>query len=202
MRDDRGSNQSFYDDDVQKAYSQKDIVLGCVDSGARFSINRLTLANLIPYFDMGAGIVRNNGQVEFKGGQIFSIIPGRSVCLECSGVFENLKSEFWSPGKKDRERKQGYLNDAEVVNPLVSDLDSVISGHGVNEMLSYIWGLNSEEHFKLYCDMAQGKMMASGSSSEGCIYCRKEDFLGMGDKLSPLVPAKDEDLDIPILKAS
>lgn len=190
-------DKSFYDPEVQEAFSQVDIMFGCVDSGARLSASRLAVANLIPYFDMGAGIVREGSKVVFKGGQIFSVIPGRNVCLECSGVFKDLESEFWSPERREREREQGYLPDSDVVNPLVADLDFVISGLGVNEMLSYIWGQGSESHFKLYCDMANSKLTVSDSSSGGCIYCQKDGLLGMGDKVAFLVPDKERNLEVP-----
>ena len=181
-------DKSFYESEVQAAFSQRDVLLGCVDSGAGLSASRLSVANLIPYFDMGAGIVREENKVNFKGGQIFSVLPGRDVCLECSGVFKDLETEYWSPEKREREREQGYLNDSEVVNPLVADLDFVIAGLGVNAMLSYIWGQGTEPHFKLYCDMAKGKITQSESSSDGCIFCMKDGLLGNGDKVGYYVP--------------
>jgi len=189
--------KSFYEVDVLRAVAQKDILFGCVDSEARFSIDRLANANLIPYFDLGAGILRKNDKVTFKGGQVISIIPGREVCLDCSGMFENLKNEFWSPGKRERERKAGYLMDGDEGQPLVAHLDSVIAGLGYHTMLNYIWGQGPDDNFKLYCDMANNTLMEAASSSDGCMYCRKDGLLGMGDKVSPLVPMEDIDLDIP-----
>jgi hypothetical protein len=189
--------KSLYEEDVQRALTQRDILFGCVDSGARFNIDRMANANLIPYFDLGAGILRENGKVKFKGGQVISIIPGREVCLDCSGMFENLKTEFWSPGKRERERKAGYLMDGDEGQPLVAHLDSVIAGLGYHTMLNYIWGQGPDDNFMLYCDMANNILMQAASSSDGCMYCRKDGLLGMGDKVSPLVPMEDIDLDIP-----
>jgi hypothetical protein len=40
-------------------------------------------------------------------------------------------------------------------------------------------------------------LMQAASSSDGCMYCRKDGLLGMGDKVSPLVPMEDIHLDIP-----
>jgi hypothetical protein len=186
--------KNFYDEEVQQAFSQMDIILGCVDSGARFSANRLSLANLIPYFDMGAKISRDKEKLEYKGGQIVSIIPGRCVCLECSGLFKGLKTEFWSKSKKERERSQGYVNDDEVVNPLVAHLDDVIAGLGYHMMLSYVWGQQTENHFALYCDMVKNSLMATDSSSDGCILCQRDGYLGMGNKVNFLVPDDSHEL--------
>jgi molybdopterin/thiamine biosynthesis adenylyltransferase len=189
--------KSFYEEDVQRAFAQADIFFGCVDSGARFSIDRQANANLIPYFDLGAGILRENGKVTFKGGQVISIIPGREVCLDCSGMFENLKPEFWSPEKRERERNAGYLMDGDQGQPLVAHLDSVIAGLGYHTMLNYIWGQGPDDNYNLYCDMTNNTLIEAASSSDGCMYCRKDGLLGMGDKVSPFVPMEDRDLDIP-----
>lgn len=193
--------KSFYDHDVQAAFSQVDVIVGCVDSEARMSINRLALANLIPYFDLGAGISRANGKIEFKGGQVVSVIPGRNVCLECSGLFEGLKKRFWSREKKARERAQGYLVDAEddpaTDSPLVADLDFVIAGWGCHQVLSYLWGTGPAETFNLHCDMSKNRLMPAASSSEGCMWCRREELLGMGDKVPHMLPDQDENIDIP-----
>jgi len=151
--------KNFYEEEVQLAFSQVDIIIGCLDSGARFSINTLASANIIPYFDLGAGILVEKGKLEYKGGQVFSIIPSCNVCLECSGVYGNLREQFWSPEKKERELKQGYINDTEVMNPLVTHLDYVIAGLGYHEMISYVWGQKKDVHFARYCNLADGTMI-------------------------------------------
>ena len=81
-------NNSFYEAHVQAAFSQVDLIFGCLDSGARLSVNRLACANLIPYFDLGAGFEVKEGKPTFIGGQVFSVIPGLSICLSCSGAFD------------------------------------------------------------------------------------------------------------------
>ena len=150
--------KSFYSEDVQRAFSQVDVLFGCVDSGARLSINRMALANRIPYFDLGAGIEVEDGKPSFVGGQIYSTIPGREVCLSCTGVFNNLMTEFLSPEERESEIRQGYLkSDEDVVNPLVHFLDYTIAGIGYYQMLKYIWGTDDDEIFSVHYNGARSK---------------------------------------------
>ncbi len=189
-------NKNFYDEEVQQAFGQVDLILGCVDSEARLSINSLAMANIIPYFDMGASIVRKDGKISFKGGQVYSVVPNRNVCLECSNVFNNLKKKFWSPEKIKSEKAAGYLTDDEDddIKPLVSHLDYVIAGFGYHEMLSYIWG-QSLPHFKLFVDMSKNKTSMAEIETGGCMICR--DLLGQGDKVGIYAPQVDEKIDVP-----
>jgi molybdopterin/thiamine biosynthesis adenylyltransferase len=186
--------QSFYDQGVQEAFSQTDIIFGCVDSGARLSINRLGLSNLIPYFDLGAGIHIENGKPRFVGGQVYSIIPGRKACLTCTGAFNNFMSEFLSHEEREREIKQGYLkSEEEIINPLVHFLDYAIAGIGYHQMLKYIWGTDDKEIFSVHFNGVPNKLLQSKCENAGCINCQQTGFLGKGDKAPFMLPQKIED---------
>jgi len=181
--------QSFYDQGVQDAFSQTDIIFGCVDSGARLSINRLGLSNLIPYFDLGAGIHIENGKPCFVGGQVYSIIPGRKACLTCTGVFNNFMSEFLYYEDREREIKQGYLkSDEEIINPLVHFLDYAIAGIGYHQMLKYIWGTDDKEIFSVHFNGIPNRLIQSKCGNAGCINCQQTGFLGKGDKAPFMLP--------------
>ena len=185
--------KSFYEGDVQRAFSQVDVLFGCVDSGARLSINRVAEANLIPYFDLGAGIRMEDGRPSFIGGQVYSVIPGRKVCLSCTGVFDSLLHEFNSPGQREMDRSQGYLPD-DTPNPLVMFLDYTIAGIGYQQMLKYVWCTDEEEVFSVHYNGATNKLDEIKCDEAGCINCEPEGFLGKGDKVPFMVPATNMDL--------
>jgi len=192
-----GFQNSFYDNETQGAFRQADIIFGCVDSGARLSINRLALANLIPYFDLGASIdVKHRGS-DFIGGQVHSVIPGRKVCLNCSGVFDGLMYEFLSRDAREREQRQGYIKSEEsIVNPLVHFLDYTIAGIGYLAMLKYVWATRvDEEIFRVHYNGAVNKLTQSTCSEVGCINCGLGANLGRGDKVSAMVPSKAKEFD-------
>lgn len=185
--------RSFYDDRVQRAFSQADVIFGATDSGARLSINRLALANLVPYFDLGAGIERDNGRTTHIGGQVCAIIPGAEICLSCSGVFDDLFEEFLTPDEHRHQAEQGYLRGQPGVNPLVMYLDSIIAGLGYSRMLKYLWGLPGLDHFKIHYDDLASKVVPVKAPALGCLNCQPGGHLGRGDKVPFLAPANFRD---------
>ena len=186
--------KSFHEPEVQERFSQVDIIMAGVDTGVRHSINSLSMANLIPYFDLGAGVKVDDS---FIGGQCCNIIPGRNVCLSCCGLFDRLKREYLSPEFLKGEQAQGYLTDNTIPNPLVMHLDYVIAGLGFSEMLKYIWGMGTGDHFQVHANLFTNTLRASHSTSPGCIICQNTGDLGKGDKVPFLVPATDDDIDVP-----
>jgi molybdopterin/thiamine biosynthesis adenylyltransferase len=186
--------KSFYDKEVQLAFSQADVVFGCVDSGARLSINRLALANLVPYFDLGASIEVNKGVLNYVGGQIYNVIPGRTVCLSCSGAFDHLLHEYTSPKDLEFEVVRGYIRgDINGLEPSVMYLDNCVAGLGYSEFLKYVLRRRDDEIFKVYYEEISNKLVTSRCSEAGCIACRESDFLGKGDKVPFMIPRKDDD---------
>ena len=154
----------------------------------------MALANCIPYFDLGAGIEIKNGKPSFVGGQIYSIIPGRKVCLSCAGVFDNLMQEYLSPEERESEIKQGYLkDDKEVINPLVHFLDYTIAGIGYHQMLKYLWGTEDEEIFRVHYNGVPNRVLQSKCDKVGCINCQSNGFLGKGDKVPYMMPRRKVD---------
>ena len=184
--------ESFYHERVQSAFALVDVVFGCVDSGARLSINRLACVNLIPYFDLGASIVIENGKPAFVGGQVYSILPEGDVCLSCSGVFDSLLSEYMAPKDRERESRQGYIQGADIpANPLVMHLDMVIAGLAYNQMLKYVWEIGGQPQFKLYYDGLKQKITAVECPKQGCLTCQLTGRAGRGDFIPFLMPMKD-----------
>ncbi|MFC1488955.1 ThiF family adenylyltransferase [Thermodesulfobacteriota bacterium] len=189
--------KTFYDFEVQEAFSQADVIFGCVDSGARHSINQLALANNVPYFDLGATIQSENGNLKFVGGQVYSIIPGRGACLSCSGSFDHLLSEYIPPDDREMKVKRGYIKDDDSITiPLVAYLDYIIAGLGYREFLKYILGLSENEVFKTQYNEMQNKIVQSRCSDDGCLSCQSDGFLGKGDKVPIMVPREKADLRI------
>jgi molybdopterin/thiamine biosynthesis adenylyltransferase len=190
--------RSFYDTKVQLAFSQADMIFGCVDSGARLSINRLAMANLVPYFDLGAMVEIKDGRLSFIGGQVYNVIPGRKVCLSCSGAFDHFLPEYNSPKKNELDIEQGYVKgDINIPSPSVMYLDSVIAGLGYSEFLKYVLGRRENEIYKVYYDEISNKLVSSICSESGCIACRDNDYLGKGDKIPSMIPRKDVDFKFP-----
>lgn len=188
-------DKSFYDLEVQKAFMWPDVIFGAVDSAARLSMNRVALANLIPYFDFGAGIGSS-----FVGGQMYSVIPGRRVCLACSEVFREFGKDFMTEQERELERGQGYLVDIDEngSDPLVMFLDYFVAGIGYYHVLKYLWGRVKFPVFRVHVDAETNKLFVTELETGGCIWCQPEGMLGAGDEVPPLVPSQQSELvDVP-----
>jgi len=179
---------SFYEPHVQAAFSQVDLIFGCLDSGARLSANRLACANLIPYFDLGAGFEGKDGKPTFIGGQVFSVIPGSSICLSCSGAFDMFRSDYIPDDQRQREIKQGYLQGNDGTVPLIMSLDSVIAGLGYRQMLKYIAGDGAP--FRVHYNDLETRVFGAECEDDRCMTCSVDGFVGKGDKVPLMVPRK------------
>jgi len=180
---------SFYDPEVQAAFACTDIIFGCVDSGARLSINRLANANTIPYFDLGAGIESSNGKPKQAGGQVFSIIPGSGVCMSCSGAFDMFLPEYMPEKTRQVEIKQGYINDrSDQMVVLIMCMDLIVAGLGYKLMLEYISGLDKEMPFQVSYDGMTDKLTAATCNTVNCMTCSDTGFLSGGNKVPYMIP--------------
>jgi molybdopterin/thiamine biosynthesis adenylyltransferase len=182
--------KSFYEKDVQSAFSWVDVMFGCVDSGARHSINRLSMANSIPYFDLGAGIHVGDDGPEFIGGQVFNVIPGGGMCLSCSGEFDALYEEYLAPADRQREIDAGYIqgNGGQVI-PLIMSLDYVISGIGYGQMLKFVAGMDKVIPGKVSYSALDNRLRATEYENGGCMMCKG--FLGQGHNVDFMIPRKE-----------
>ena len=179
---------SFYEPNVQTAFSQVDLIFGCLDSGARLSVNRLACANLVPYFDLGAGFEVIDGKPTFIGGQVFSVIPSSSICLSCSGAFDMFRADYIPEKDRQREIRQGYVQGNNGTVPLIMSLDSVIAGLGYRHMLKYIAG--DGVPFRIHYNDLESRVFASECQDDGCMTCSVDGFVGKGDKVPLMVPRK------------
>ena len=184
---------SFYNSVVQDAFACTDIIFGCVDSGARLSINRLANANAIPYFDLGAGIESSDGKPKQAGGQVFSIIPGSGVCMSCSGAFDMFLPEYMPEKTRQVEIGQGYIKDrSDQMVVLIMCMDLIVSGLGYKLMLEYISGLEKQMPFQVRYDGMTDKLTAATCSTVNCMTCSDTGFLGGGSKVPYMVPRQPE----------
>jgi len=188
-------SSSFYEIQVQEKFALLDVIFSCVDSGAIHSINRLAMANLIPLFMLNSGIEVEQEKTNFIGGQVYSIFPGTKVCINCLGGFENLLHEYLDQESIEREIRQGYVKGANIIQPQVYFLNSMIVALGFWQFLQYALGLQKPA-LKIYLDALKNKITASTiQDPEGCIICREDSYLGKGNNVSFLIPRKSIELE-------
>ena len=127
-----------------------DLLIGAVDNdAARFWLNRLACAALIPLFDLGVR-VRIRPRVDFLS-RITPIVPGKTACLECSpaGLLDPIEIAKRFDGLTAvAKQSAGYVADADIIAPSVMGLNTQIAGAVTLEILSYICGWSGVPRMK------------------------------------------------------
>lgn len=125
---------NILDKENQEIFKGCDFIFGAVDSIApRFTLNQLCLANGIPYFDCGTGVIIEDKKLKHVGGQIIMILPESGSCLYCSGLFnrDEAMRELINPEEARRQQDMGYISGADIAAPQVYSLNLTVSSLGV-----------------------------------------------------------------------
>lgn len=124
----------FLDKQNQEQFKKCDFIFGATDSNAvRIAVNRLCLANGIPYLDCGSGATIGKSGLAAAGGQVIKILPDSGFCLQCAGLFDltNVASDFMADGEKMLEASQGYIRGASIAAPQVYSLNMMIASQAI-----------------------------------------------------------------------
>lgn len=124
-------------------FEDADIVLSCVDKHLpRALMNRLSYEKALPLIDMGCAFrVDGNGRVVAGSGRVVIAGPGRP-CLACWGHIDpnRIRVESLSPGDREREIADGYIDGADVAQPSVVSFNTTVAGAAVVELLRLVTG--------------------------------------------------------------
>ena len=127
-----------------------DVLIGTVDNdAARYWLNRVACATLVPLFDLGVRI-RTQPRIDFLT-RIVPVLPGQTACLECSaiGLLDRLEVAKRFDGLTARARKSaGYVSDAPASSPSVMGLNTQVAGAAVLEFLAFISGWHRVSRLK------------------------------------------------------
>jgi len=145
-------NSNIYEDCLAiMELSDCDLVFGCVDSiDARHLLNSISSFYLIPYIDIGIKILSDKkGGIEQICGSVHYILPGESS-LQTRGVYtsEGLRSANMyriDPNEYKEQRTSGYITNVDVEAPAVISINMLASSLAVNEFLSRIHNIKSED---------------------------------------------------------
>src|SRR5690606_7425452 len=125
-----------------RAVASCDILFGCVDSAdARDVMNRISTCYLIPYIDMGTGIVAlADGSIDQINGIVHYLQPGMSSLLD-RGAYraEQVRAEAqWrrDPVRYEALRKEKYIEGLAEEEPAVISVNAAVSSLAVHECLA------------------------------------------------------------------
>jgi hypothetical protein len=137
------------DREVIEAVSSCDIMFGCVDSAeARDVMNRISTYYLLPYIDVGVGIVAlPDGTIDQVNGVIHYIQPGRSSLLS-RGAYrpsqvaaDALRRR--NPQQYEQQRREKYIEGADEEAPAVISVNMMMAALAMNELLARLYPIRN-----------------------------------------------------------
>lgn len=162
-----------------------DVIFGCVDNdAARLVLNRLAVQYLIPYIDVGTGLMaKTPGVLDSAGGQVRVVLPGSGYCLECVDGINRIRAaeDLLSPVEQSTRRVRGYGLGDDIPAPAVIFLNGVLVSLAVGEFLNLLTGYQSPHTFIHFDLLKMQTLPVQASRQTDCLCCSQEAFLALGD---------------------
>jgi len=202
---------NFLNSEVQQSCKSCDIISGCTDSiSARMAMNRLCIANGIPYFDLGTGAKVEDGKLVYAGGQAIKVVPQthNRFCLHCADFFtkENLDLEMMDEDEKAHSVQHGYISGDMALydrtsQPAVYALNMQVASQAVWWMMRYVSG-ESARMDGIALDAMNYTAWPWEEEKKGkndCPICGEHGLTGLGDEAPLMTNCKAQK--IPVLPA-
>ena len=131
------------DDNVARWLADVDLIIGCVDDdGPRLLLNRIAVANQMPYLDVATGITIEDGRTVEAGGRVAFTTPG-GPCLGCTSELDvnEVREYFLTDTERENARRHGYLDGDDTPAPAVVSLNGLAVHTAINELNLWIAGI-------------------------------------------------------------
>lgn len=167
-----------------------DVVFCCTDNQwSRAILNQMAQQYLIPVIDMGVRVVTDekgsHASVKDAGGRVYVIRPGKGCLLCIEAIRPHLIAQETLPAEeREKQISEGYIRGANIRNPAVISLNSVVAGLAVTEFLDIVTGfMDSQRSFgSIEWEILKGEVWrASEHQRDHCVCSTTGDFFAMGD---------------------
>jgi len=175
-----------------EAVAGADIVFGCVDSAeGRDALNRICNYYLLPYVDVGVGIVQlADGRIDEINGVVHYLKPGGSSLLS-RGAYrpEQVAADALrrqNPALYEERRREKYIEGAGEEVPAVISVNMTMASLAVNECLARLYrtrNLPNREYAELRVSLTEMEIEVI-PEREPCRMLSR--YVGMGD-VEPLL---------------
>jgi hypothetical protein len=177
---------SVLEPEIAAKLREADVIFGCTDNHtSRALLNQMSFQYLIPYIDMGNRIAAHGNRVTAGTGRVVVMTP-LAPCLWC---YEDIRAktiteEALPPEERERLGQEGYIEGAQVENPAVISLNTLISGLAVTEGLNLFAQFlppgppGYKLHYRL---MEQTVEKVVVTKLSPCICARDGEYWGYGD---------------------
>lgn len=171
--------------EVAAKLREADVIFGCTDNHAsRSLLNQMSYQYLIPYIDMGNRIAARENRVTGGSGRVVVMTP-LAPCLWC---YEDIRAkviaeEMLPSDQREGLVKDGYVEGANVENPAVISLNTVIAGLAVTEFLNLFSGFlpptgGDKLHYRVLERTVERVAVAKLTP---CVCARDGEYWGYGD---------------------
>jgi molybdopterin/thiamine biosynthesis adenylyltransferase len=176
--------KDILDPDVAQLLFGADALFACTDTvSSRAVLNRIAIQRFTPLWDCGTEIsgIDHNRLRAFA--RVRTVFAG-SACLLCMGVIDpnQLRIETLLPAERERERKLGYIRDADVPAPAVVSLNGVAASLAVMRFLEWAVGEEPIDPGQwVYRSFAGDVRSVAAERREDCPVCGVDGRLGRVD---------------------
>lgn len=178
------------DERVARELRRCDLVFCCTDNQwSRAILNQLAQQYLIPVVDLGVRVVTKDeggeARVKNAGGRVFVIRPGQG-CLFCIEAIRPrlVAQEALPPEERAKQVREGYIQGADVPDPAVISLNTVVAGLAATEFLDMVTGfMNPQRSFgSIEWEVLKGEVWrAAEYQRDHCVCSPQGDYFAMGD---------------------
>lgn len=173
---------SIADPGARSALANADVVFSCVDGhGGRLVLNRWAYAHLAPVVDIAILVTSADGRVAGIDGRVTWLSPG-AACLLCRGRLDAslAYAEMLNPEERRRLAGEGYVKEAETVQPAIVTLTSLMASLATTELIHRLFSLGDSLPTEILARLSQRELRLNRVPARPGCFCTSADFLGRG----------------------
>jgi len=178
--------KSVLDKRVQNELRNYNTVIGAVDDeNIRLELNNFSVKYLKYYLDAGSEIILENGKIKYAGGQVTTVIPGKTPCLHCNQILDYKMISYMNLSEEEKvaEVNGGYIRGVDEPSASVVSINGVIASSLVNEFIALTTKVKPPNHYLFFDFMRKDKLMfpVKLKRNKKCIVCSRDGLYGYGD---------------------
>lgn len=129
-----------HDGKVEEVLALSDWIIVATDNhSSRFRVQQLSATYFVPVISVGVNITAQDGKIEDMSGEVITARIGDNICLNCLGRINPTKvANETHPDEAVKEElvKRGYVTGAQVKEPAVKTLNSILATMAVDTLLN------------------------------------------------------------------
>jgi molybdopterin/thiamine biosynthesis adenylyltransferase len=153
------------------------ILLATDNHARRFLVQKIALQHFVPMISAGVNITVNDGTIEDVSGEVITVRAGDGFCLNCLGRLDYSSIAHAAHPDPEIRRQlvaRGYVTGAEVKEPAVKTLNTMLATLAVDTLVEQFAGNRSHVPILVYENNQRKALYSDTQSLEnavGCMFC-------------------------------